>query len=103
MKQHYVVVFVTASSKKEAEKIADGLVDKKLAACVNIVPGVKSIYTWKGKKEKANEVLLVIKTKRVNVKKLMKEVKRLHSYDVPEIISLPIKNGSKEFNRIPFL
>ncbi len=96
-KGNYIVVFITAPSKKEAEKIAGGLVDKKLAACVNIVPGLKSIYTWKGKKEKSSEVLLIIKTKRILFKKLTQQVKLLHSYSVAEIISLPIIDGNKDY------
>lgn len=94
---NYIVVFITASSKKEAMKIANGLVDKKLAACVNIVPNIKSIYTWKGKKEKASEVLLIVKSKREKFKNIVKKVKALHSYSVPEIISIPINNGNKDY------
>lgn len=93
----YIVVFITASSTKEAEKIADGLVDNKLAACVNIVPSVKSIYTWKGKKEKASEVLLIAKSKKEKFKRIIKQVKSLHSYEVPEIISIPISDGNKDY------
>lgn len=94
---NYIIVFITASSKKEAMKIANGLVDKKLAACVNIVPNIKSIYTWKGKKEKASEVLLIVKSKREKFKNIVKKVKALHSYSVPEIISIPINNGNKDY------
>lgn len=93
----YIVVFITASSTKEAEKIADGLVDNKLVACVNIVPSVKSIYTWKGKKEKASEVLLIAKSKKEKFKRIIKQVKSLHSYEVPEIISIPISDGNKDY------
>lgn len=84
-KANYIIIFITASSKKEAERIANGLVDKRLAACVNIVPNIKSIYTWKGKKEKANEVLLIAKSKKERFNRIIKQVKSLHSYEVPEI------------------
>ena len=93
----YIIIFITASSKKEAERIADSLVDKKLAACVNIVPNIKSIYTWRGKREKASEVLLIAKSKREKFKKIIKQVKSLHSYEVPEIICVPITGGSKSY------
>ncbi len=96
-KGNYIIVFITASSTKEAVKIANGLVDKKLAACVNIVPAIKSVYTWKGKKEKASEVLLIAKSKKNKFKAIIKKVKSLHSYDVPEIISSPITGGSKDY------
>lgn len=98
MKQiNYIVVFITASSKKEAEKIANALVDKRLAACVNIVRAIESIYTWKGKKERSNEILLIAKSKKENFKKIAAEVKKLHSYEIPEIISMKITDGSKDY------
>ncbi|MDD5432333.1 MAG: divalent-cation tolerance protein CutA [Candidatus Omnitrophica bacterium] len=95
----YVVVFVTASSKKEAECIADGLISKKLAACVNIIDGVSSIFTWQGKVDKAKESLLIIKSKKSNMPKIIKLVKSLHSYEVPEIIALPIVSGEEKYLR----
>jgi periplasmic divalent cation tolerance protein len=88
---------MTTSSIKEAEKIAAALVDKRLAACVTIVPGAKSIYTWKGKREKSKEVLLLAKAKKENFKKIAKEVKALHSYEVPEIISILLNDGNKDY------
>src|SRR3989338_4511513 len=92
-----VVVLVTAGSQKEAEKIARSLVKKGLAACVNIVHAVKSIFKWKGKIETGNELLLLAKTRESRVPGLMDEVKALHSYDVPEIIAIPIVKGNKEY------
>ncbi len=92
-----VVVLVTAGSQKEAEKIARSLVKKGLAACVNIVPAVKSIFRWKGKIETGDELLLLAKTGESRVPELMDEVKALHSYDVPEIIAIPIVKGNKEY------
>lgn len=92
-----VVIFITAGSRAEARKIARCLVDKKLAACVNIVPGIESVYTWKGKTEAARETLLIAKSKRKLFAKIEKAVKGLHSYECPEIIALPIISGSKDY------
>jgi len=72
-------------------------VEKKLAACANILSGVESIYRWKGKVERAREVLVIIKTSGTQLQELEREVKRVHSYDVPEFIVLPIVAGSKEY------
>lgn len=93
----YVVIFVTSANKEEAEKIASGLIQEKLAACVNIIENVRSIFWWQGKADNACEVLLVIKTRRQLMNKLMKKVKSLHSYEVPEIIALPIISGDKKY------
>lgn len=93
-----IVVFVTCGSVKEARTIARALVDAKLAACVNILPSaVESIYRWKGTVESAKEFLLVIKTARKRFAAVESEVRRLHSYEVPEIIALPIASGSREY------
>ncbi len=92
------MVLVTCGSAKEARRIARALVEKRLAACGNILEApVRSIYRWKGKVETAKEYLLLIKTSRRRFKALQDEVKRLHSYDVPEIIALPIASGSPEY------
>jgi periplasmic divalent cation tolerance protein len=92
------VVFVTCPGRGLARKIARAAVQKHLAACVNIVLSpVESLYTWKGKVEKAREYLLVMKTTAKCLVELEKEVKRLHSYDVPEFIALPIVAGSREY------
>ena len=96
-KAEYIIVITAASSQKEAERIADALVDKRLAACVSIVPKIKSIYIWKGKKEKTHEVLLIAKSKRERFNDIVRQVKILHSYEVPEIISLPIISGNKDY------
>ena len=93
----YIVVFVTVKSKKEAEKITAVLLRKRLAACVNAVPGIASAYWWKGKIERAKELLLIIKTKKALFKKLTLEVKKVHSYEVPEIISLPLTGGESKY------
>ena len=93
----YSVVFMTASSHEEAENIAENLVSHKLAACVNILPNMKSFYWWDDKVCKDDELLLVAKIKTSLFKDLEKAVKKLHSYDVPEIILLPIENGSNTY------
>jgi periplasmic divalent cation tolerance protein len=93
-----IVVLVTCGSVKEARTIARALVERKLAACVNILPSaVESIYRWKNKVESAKEFLLMIKTTRKRFTALESEVRRLHSYDVPEIIALPVASGSREY------
>ena len=91
-------VFVTCGSLAEARRIARVVVSKRLAACVNIaVAPVESIYRWKGKVDKAREFLMVLKTTAARLPALEKEVKRLHSYDVPEFIVLPIIAGSSDY------
>jgi periplasmic divalent cation tolerance protein len=93
-----IVVMVTCPSKQEAEKIARALVQKRLAACASVVAaGLKSIYTWGGKIETARETLLMLKTTRVRFAGLEKEVRRMHSYEVPEIISMPVTLGSADY------
>jgi periplasmic divalent cation tolerance protein len=93
-----IVVLVTCGSVKEAQQLARVLILKRLAACVNVVTNpVKSIYWWKGEVETASEVLMLIKTTRRRFASLEKEVRRLHSYETPEIIALPIVQGSKDY------
>jgi periplasmic divalent cation tolerance protein len=92
------IVLVTCPSLALARKIARAVVQTRLAACVNLVHSpVESFYTWKGKLEKAREYLLVMKTSAKRLTELENEVKRLHSYDVPEFIALPITEGSKKY------
>lgn len=93
----YIVVFVTSKDKKEATKITKGLLNKRLCACVNIVPKVNSLFWWQGKIDSSAEALLIIKTKKPLLNKLIKEIKKLHSYSVPEIIALPIVGGNKDY------
>ena len=93
-----IVVLVTCGSKKEARKIAQALVDRRLAACVQeIGVPMRSTYRWKGRVESANEVLLLIKTSRKRFSAVSTLVKELHSYDVPEIVALNIAEGSREY------
>ncbi len=89
----HCVIFITAGSKKEAEKISRGLVEDKLAFCVNAIPGVQSTYFWEGKLNVDEEYLLIVKTKKDRYDALQTWVKINHSYKVPEIISLPIEQG----------
>ena len=95
----YVVIFVTASNKKEAQKIAAGLIKQRLVACVNIVDKVDSLFFWDAKIQKAKESLLIIKSKKEKMPKIIKLVKSLHSYKVPEIIALPVITGDKPYLR----
>ncbi|XP_030848252.1 protein CutA homolog [Strongylocentrotus purpuratus] len=77
-----------------AEKLASDIVEQKLAACVNVIPGLTSVYEWEGKIEKDQELLLMIKTKRSKIDELSEFVRKNHPYDVAEVISLPIENGN---------
>jgi len=93
----YSVVLMTASSLVEAENIAENLVSNKLAACVNILPNIKSFYWWEDKLCKDDESLLIAKIKTDNFNDLEKTVRKIHSYDVPEIIMVPLEAGSKNY------
>lgn len=93
----HVVVYITAGNAEEAEKIANGLVKEGLAACVNIVPSVKSVYRWKGDICNDSEILLIAKSRNSFIKKIIEWVKENHSYETPEIIALPIIDGSKDY------
>lgn len=95
-----IVVLVTCASRKEAERPAQSLVHNKLAACVNIATSpVKSVYRWNGKVETAREIPILIKTTRRKFPALEKEIRRLHSYDTPEVIAVPILAGSAPYLR----
>lgn len=95
----HVIIYVTAPSEAEGARIARVLVDERLAACVNIIKDIRSIYRWEGKIEDDKEVLLIVKTRRELFENLSKRVKELHSYSVPEIIALPIVEGSNDYIR----
>jgi periplasmic divalent cation tolerance protein len=93
-----ILVLVTCGSRKEARKIAQALVGQRLAACVSAIGvPVTSTYRWKGKVESANECLLLIKTSKRRFAAVRDAVRELHSYDVPEIIALPITAGSRSY------
>ncbi len=92
-----IVVLVTCGSEEEATKIANSLVEERIAACVNIISPVRSIYRWEGKVWDEREWVLVIKTQKKRFDKLEKKVKSLHSYSVSEVIALPIVEGSASY------
>lgn len=96
MASGYRVVLVTAPPKK-ADALAKGLVGSKLAACVNVIPGLTSHYRWEGKLQKDREALLVIKTRASLLKKVEAWVKKNHPYTVPEVLALPVAGGSKDY------
>jgi periplasmic divalent cation tolerance protein len=91
------IILTTAGSEEEARKLAKHLVENRLAACVNIVPRVTSIYRWQGKVEEANEWLLVVKTVENAFASVLAAIGKVHSYELPECISLPIENGSANY------
>jgi len=93
----HVVVLVTASGRDEAEKITAALLERRQAACVNIVPSVISRFWWKGKIDSADEALLIIKTRQTAITDVIKTVQINHSYSVPEIVVLPITGGSEAY------
>ncbi len=92
----HVLAVTTCPDKRTAKKISKAILESKLAACVNILPGVTSMYWWKGKIENGNEVILFIKTTEGNVKKLGKLVRDVHPYELEEFITIPI-GGSKDY------
>lgn len=95
--EDFIIILVTTSSEEEGRKIAQVLVEKRIAACVNIINDIESIYRWKGKISDEKEVLLLIKTRKKLYKSVEEEIRKLHSYEVPEIIALPIISGSKDY------
>jgi periplasmic divalent cation tolerance protein len=92
-----IIVLITAGSEEEAHKIAELLTNEKKAACVNIVPGIDSLFWWEGKIESARESLLLVKTRASLLPEIVELAKRTHSYEVPEIIALPIIAGSDDY------
>ena len=91
------IVLTTAPSQREARRIANALVERRLAACVNIVSGIESVYRWKDKVERAKEWLLVIKTTKFKTAGVERAIKELHSYEVPECVVIGVEGGSKEY------
>ena len=92
-----IVVLSTAGSQEEAHRVAMRLVEKRVAACVNILPAVHSVYRWKGIVEEGQEAMLLIKTRRPLLKILEKELRAVHSYEVPEMIALPVVEGLGDY------
>ena len=97
MSDDAIVVFVTAANGEEASRLAEMLVGAHLAACVQILPEMESVYRWQGKIERSSEVLLLAKTTRGKFDDLEREVRALHSYDTPEIVAVPIVAGSAPY------
>ncbi|HOW42229.1 MAG TPA: divalent-cation tolerance protein CutA [Candidatus Omnitrophota bacterium] len=93
----HVIIFITVAGVKQANGIAEALVRQRLAACVNIVKGVTSVFRWQGKIDRAQEVLLIVKTTAARMEPLMRCVRTLHSYEVPEIIAVPIVAGHQPY------
>ena len=93
----YIIVLTTCNSSEIASSIADSLVSNKLAACVNIVKGIESVYQWQGKIEHDKEILLIIKTKQALFSQVEQHIQERHDYELPEIIAVPIKAGEKNY------
>ena len=94
-----VVVLITTATEEEAHKIAELLLNQRKAACVNIVPKVDSLFRWQGKVDSAQESLLIVKTKASLLPEVIEIVRKAHSYEVPEIIALPIISGNEDYLR----
>ncbi len=92
-----VIAYTTCSDGAEAEKLARHLVERRLAACVSIVPAVRSFYRWKGDVQDEQELLLIIKASRGSLSALRKEIEKLHSYDLPQLVAIPIVDGSPDY------
>ncbi len=92
-----LIVFCTCGSQDEADRIANTLVNERVAACVNILPPLKSVYRWQGAVEQAEEVLLLIKTTPGQLARLRDRIPAIHSYDTPEIIAIPVAGGSERY------
>jgi|SRR5438874_12924388 len=92
-----LLVLTTSGSKIEARKIAEALVERKLAACVNIVPGIMSVYRWEGKIAESAEYLLLIKTVERHEEQLRAAIRELHSYDLPEFVTVSVKSGCADY------
>ena len=92
-----IIVLSTCASTEEAERIARRLLEKRLAACVNLVAGARSLYRWQGAIEEAAECLLIIKSRQNLWEELRAEIQRLHSYEIPEVLLLAIEDGSPAY------
>jgi periplasmic divalent cation tolerance protein len=93
----YIVVFITVKDAEEGQKIAKALVKRRQAACVNILTGVSSHFWWKDKLDTAAECLVIAKSKESLLPEIIKSVRKIHSYSIPEIIALPIIGGNREY------
>jgi periplasmic divalent cation tolerance protein len=99
MRMNEIIVFITAPSEDEAVKIANAVVATRLAGCVNIIKNIRSVYRWEEKIEDEAEVLMIVKTRKELFESLAGKVRELHSYSVPEIIALPIVEGSEDYRQ----
>ncbi|MFA4988925.1 MAG: divalent-cation tolerance protein CutA [Candidatus Omnitrophota bacterium] len=95
----HIIIFVTVKDKRQARKISSALLENKLAACVNISGSVDSLFFWRGKAERAKEFLLLIKSRKEKFKSIVKLVSSLHSYEVPEIVAVPVISGNGPYLR----
>jgi periplasmic divalent cation tolerance protein len=93
----YIMVLTTCNSSEISSRIADTLVSNQLAACVNIIKGVESVYQWQGKIEHDKEILLLIKTRNSLFSRIQQTIQELHDYELPEIIAVPIETGEKKY------
>ena len=93
----FIVIFVTASGREEAETVAHTLVRDRLVACANILGGVRSLFHWQGKIDRADEQLIVMKGRSAHFQRIEQRIRELHSYEVPEIIALPVVAGSAPY------
>jgi periplasmic divalent cation tolerance protein len=89
-----IVVFITTANSEEAAQLADMLIARRLAACVQILPEVESVYRWQGKIERQREVLVIAKSVKAKFEELERELRAIHSYDTPEIVAVPLTAGS---------
>lgn len=97
MQADYIIILITSPSEQVGERIAQALLEERLAACVNIVPNIQSIYSWKGEIQNDEEALLVVKSRAELFDRLVPKVKAVHPYEVPEIIALPLILGAQDY------
>ena len=93
----YIIIFITCNDAEEAQNIAELLLEQRMAACVNIVPGINSSFWWEGKIETVTESLLIVKTRAIKLPEIIQSVKAVHNNTLPEIIALPIVGGNKDY------
>lgn len=93
----FSIIYSTIDDIKDARRIATTLIEEQLVACVNIIPKIESIYRWKGKIENDEEIIIIAKTVDKNVKKTIQRIKQIHTYELPDIIVIPIIGGLKEY------
>ena len=93
----YAMVYITTSGIEESERIANILLEEKLAGCTNIIPSITSIYLWKGEIEADSESIIIAKTKLDRIEDIIKRVKEIHSYDIPCILAIPVIQGSMDY------